>query len=489
MSERRDIAEDLVGAVRKEAVGEVAKGVVKGVKAVLVAALAAICALVWSLWTASPVATVALAVVSLAFGMAVGASVGWRRAVSAKDAEITELESELAGRPTQEDVDELRAMLDEKDAEKRRVKAILSSLDDEKKGLVGIALSNGAIDEHTEAGNRAFLSESGILSRVDQSPIKPFASYTLSSLAASILAEDAELTASVVDRGAELSRRIQERSEGSKRNSMLRELRKGFRALDPCQRSVVMSAYFAEAEGYVPKNDDERRVAANASDDLVLRDMIRYDKSSGRLFLADGARAMIEDGDGALIGRAARDGMESEVATMRERAAKAEARLAEHEDEDARKRKKAESEVIACVRSMGFYARKVIYRIMTEGPQTMDDDWLSALEGAYFFDRITFKTRMKNHKSKVDMKPGIKAFLMEHPELFDEVREEIARELEDRKKIEGRTLVTGAPMSTGGKPVGSIVPAGMMTTASGLAESFNRAMKRMDGTSGAEESE
>ena len=256
MSERRSMAEDLIGAVRKEAVGEVAKGVVRGVKSALVATLATICTLVWSLWAANPVATVALAVVSLAFGMAVGASVGWRRAVSAKDAEITELESELAGRPTQEDVDELRAMLDEKDAEKRRVKAILSSLDDEKKGLVGIALSNGAIDEHTEAGNRAFLSESGILSRVDPSPIKPFASYTLSSLAASILAENAELTASVVDRGAELSRRIQERSEGSKRNSMLRELRNGFRALDPCQRSVVMSAYFTEAEGYVPKNDD-----------------------------------------------------------------------------------------------------------------------------------------------------------------------------------------------------------------------------------------
>lgn len=404
--------------------------------------------------------------------------------LATKDAEIAELEK----RPTREDVDELRSMLDERDAEKRRVKAILSSLDDEKKGLVGIALSNGAIDEHTETGNRAFLFESGILSRVDSSPIKPFASYTLSALAASILAEDAELTASVVDRGAELSRRIRERSENSKRDSMLRELGKGFRALDPCQRSVVMSAYFAEAGGYVPRNDDERRVAANASDDLALRDMVRYDKASGRLFLADGARAMIEDGDGALIGRAVRDGMEAEVAAVRERAEKAEARLAEHEDEDDRKRKKAESEVIGCVRGMGFYARKVIYRIMTEGPQTIDDDWLSAMEGAYFFDRITFKTRLKNHKSKVDMKPGIKEFLMEHPELFDEVREEVARELEERQKAEGRTLVTGCPASTGGKPVGGVIPVGMMTTVSGIVEPLKKAMKQMDETSG-EESE
>lgn len=93
MSARRGVAEDLVGAVRKEAVGEVAKGVVKGVKAALIAALGAICALVWSLWTANPVATVALAVASLAFGMAVGAAAGWRRAVSAKDAEISRLKN------------------------------------------------------------------------------------------------------------------------------------------------------------------------------------------------------------------------------------------------------------------------------------------------------------------------------------------------------------------------------------------------------------
>lgn len=399
--------------------------------------------------------------------------------LATKDAEIAELEK----RPTREDVDELRSMLDDRDAEKRRVKAILSSLDDEKKGLVGIVLSRGAIDEHTEAGNRAFLAESGILSRVAPSPIKPFASYTLSSLAASVLAEDAPLSATVADRGAELSHRILERSESGKRSMMLQELRKGFRALDPCQRSVVMSAYFAEAGGYAPRNDDERRVASNASDDLVLRDMVRYDKASGRLFLVDGVRAMIEECDGALIGRAARDGMESEVAAMRERAEKAEASLAEHEDEDAKRRKKAENKVIGCVRSMGFYARKVIYRIMTEGPQTIDNDWLSAMEGAYFFDQITFKTRMKNHRSKVDMNPRIKAFLTEHPELFDEVREEVARELEERQKAEGRVLVTGAPASTGGRPVGGVVPTGMMATASGLAESFNRAMKQMNETS------
>lgn len=87
MSERGDIARDLVESVRKEAVGEVAKGVVRGVKAALIVALAAICALAWSLWTANPVATVSLAVVSLAFGAAVGSAIGWRRACRSRDAE------------------------------------------------------------------------------------------------------------------------------------------------------------------------------------------------------------------------------------------------------------------------------------------------------------------------------------------------------------------------------------------------------------------
>lgn len=125
MSERRSMAEDLIGAVRKETVGEVAKGVVRGVKAALVATLAAICALVWSLWAANPVATVVLAVASLAFGMAVGAVAGWRRAVSAKDTEIKSLDMELAGRPTQEKLDERNTRIASLEEELRRVNSII----------------------------------------------------------------------------------------------------------------------------------------------------------------------------------------------------------------------------------------------------------------------------------------------------------------------------------------------------------------------------
>ena len=88
MEKRKGIAEELVEATRREAVGEVAKGVARCVKAALVAAFAVICALVWSLWTANPVATIALAVVSLSLGVAVGSAVGWRRACKAKDEEI-----------------------------------------------------------------------------------------------------------------------------------------------------------------------------------------------------------------------------------------------------------------------------------------------------------------------------------------------------------------------------------------------------------------
>lgn len=115
MGERGDIARDLVESVRKAAVGEVAKGVVGGVKAALVAALAVICALAWSLWTANPVATVALAIVSMAFGLAVGLAVGWRRAckkmddehareIAEKDAEIDRLRRNIV---SLEDVDRI----------------------------------------------------------------------------------------------------------------------------------------------------------------------------------------------------------------------------------------------------------------------------------------------------------------------------------------------------------------------------------------------
>lgn len=112
VDERRSIAQDLVESARKEAVGQVAKSVVRAVKAVLVAALAAICVLAWSLWTANPVATVALAVVSLSFGMAVGAAVGWRRACKAKDEEIAavreECERAVAEARSLRSLDELR---------------------------------------------------------------------------------------------------------------------------------------------------------------------------------------------------------------------------------------------------------------------------------------------------------------------------------------------------------------------------------------------
>ena len=122
MSEGGDIARDLVESVRREAVGEVARGVVRGVKAALVAALAAICALAWSLWTANPVATVSLAAVSLAFGAAVGSAVGWRRTCRSRDAEH---ECALAERDA-----EMSALRAERDAEIDRLRRNVVGLED-----------------------------------------------------------------------------------------------------------------------------------------------------------------------------------------------------------------------------------------------------------------------------------------------------------------------------------------------------------------------
>lgn len=133
MSERGDIARDLVESVRKEAVGEVAKGVVRGVKAALVAALAAICALAWSLWTANPVATVSLAVVSLAFGAAVGSAIGWRRACRSRDAEheraLAEKDAEMGALRAEKDA-EMSALRAERDAEIDRLRRNVVGLED-----------------------------------------------------------------------------------------------------------------------------------------------------------------------------------------------------------------------------------------------------------------------------------------------------------------------------------------------------------------------
>lgn len=119
-----------------------------------------------------------------------------RRKLAAKDAEIADLRE----RP-------------EQSAEEQKVKSILSSLDKDKLGLVGMVLARGSIDEHAEKGNRAFLVESGILARVEPSAIEAFASYTLTSIASAVIAGDEALKESAMKQGRELAGRIEERSE------------------------------------------------------------------------------------------------------------------------------------------------------------------------------------------------------------------------------------------------------------------------------------
>ena len=97
--------------------------------------------------------------------------------------------------------------------EEQKVESILSSLDNDKLGLVGMVLTRGSIDEHIEKGNRAFLAESGILVRVEPSTIEAFASYTLTSIASTVIAGDEALRESAMKQGNELVRRIDERSE------------------------------------------------------------------------------------------------------------------------------------------------------------------------------------------------------------------------------------------------------------------------------------
>lgn len=119
-----------------------------------------------------------------------------KKKLAAKDARIGELEN----RPTQ-------------CLEEQKVESVLSSLDNDKLGLVGMVLARGSIDEHIEKGNRAFLAESGILARVEPSAIEAFASYTLTSIASTVIAGDDALRESAMKQGQELVGRIEERSE------------------------------------------------------------------------------------------------------------------------------------------------------------------------------------------------------------------------------------------------------------------------------------
>lgn len=119
--------------------------------------------------------------------------------LATKDAKIAELEKRS-----------------ERITEEQKVKSILASLDPDKLGLVGMVLTRGSVDEHTEKGNRAFLVESGILARVESSTIEAFVSYTLTSVASSVIAGDEALRESAVKRGWELAGRIEERSKKSR---------------------------------------------------------------------------------------------------------------------------------------------------------------------------------------------------------------------------------------------------------------------------------
>ena len=111
MNKQNGLADDLVSAVAKEATGQAAKWIVGAAKMAVTAAAVAIAALVHALWSSNPLATVALLILSLLLGFAIGIAFGWRRAckieneqLAASDARIAELEK----RPTQEDVDDLK---------------------------------------------------------------------------------------------------------------------------------------------------------------------------------------------------------------------------------------------------------------------------------------------------------------------------------------------------------------------------------------------
>lgn len=94
MSEKKGIAEELVEATWKEAVGQTAKWVVR---VLLVAAPTTTVAAVLTLWSKNQAATVALLVSSLAVGFAIGVIVGSRNARMKMEGEIQSIRSAHEG--------------------------------------------------------------------------------------------------------------------------------------------------------------------------------------------------------------------------------------------------------------------------------------------------------------------------------------------------------------------------------------------------------
>lgn len=214
------------------------------------------------------------------------------------------------------------AQLDLQAARERHAGKMLSKLDEDKLGLVGIALRKGSIDEHFERANRAYLVENGILVKVEPSAIEAFPSYTVSATAASCLDSDDALKERALAEGERLIEKIDSRSKKAKLDIELDQFKMRLKALNEHQRVTVIRTFFAGNDGYIPASDEEKRLAASVSSDSTLRLILQYDVSSRKFFLLDEVQPMFEELGYSTIAKAVRDSMEAEMASTINRAEK-----------------------------------------------------------------------------------------------------------------------------------------------------------------------
>lgn len=201
MSEKKSIAEELVEATRREAVGQVARWLVNVVRFTLLAAFSSVAVAVWALWSENPVATVALLVASLAIGFAVGAIVASRNARREIDEEVSkirsELNAEISGLKDAVDVLEHGGFTDERIAS---LLDVLPGMPREQRLVIGRAVSEGGVfisNAKTEPIARSLVKD-GYL-REESRGSDTCASYSVPAPLAKEIVNDEKVIASLDD--------------------------------------------------------------------------------------------------------------------------------------------------------------------------------------------------------------------------------------------------------------------------------------------------
>lgn len=212
---------------------------------------------------------------------------GYRRRTAAKDTEIASLEAELAGRPTQEELDELRERLDVIESRGHRVAETIGQLPDGQKAALWYAysLKGDPVSERCGglSGELEALAERDLLTRVrvDGSQLKH---YVIGPDANAAISGDEGLLGQL-----ELARDDFSAHRAQLRRDSLFDV---FRGLTPYERIAVVGLFDRPGhEGLSPDITSVLRKGTVSLGKLVALDEFR--PNSNMVHLADGVAQML----------------------------------------------------------------------------------------------------------------------------------------------------------------------------------------------------